>query len=82
MARSRHPQHGRPACRPSSAWRATARSSARELRAIERALKYFGPVLGEARMTSSRASTGQEITTVGRLTTAPDDDPKNVGNPS
>ena len=47
-----------------------------ELRAIERALKYFGPVLGEARKKSSRASTAQEITTVGRLNTAPDDDPK------
>jgi hypothetical protein len=46
-----------------------------ELKAIERALKYFGPVLGDARKQSSRASTPQEITTVGRLNTAPDDDP-------
>jgi hypothetical protein len=33
-------------------------------------------VLGEARKKSSRRSVPQEITTVGKLTTAPDDDPK------
>lgn len=46
-----------------------------ELKAIERALKRFEPILGEARKKSSRAGTAQEITTVGRLNTAPDDDP-------
>jgi hypothetical protein len=47
-----------------------------ELQAVERALKHFAPVLGEARKKSSLKSAPQEIHTVGKLTTAPDDDPK------
>jgi hypothetical protein len=47
-----------------------------ELRAVERALNHFGPVLGDARKKSTLASSPQEIVTVGRLTAAPDDDPK------
>jgi hypothetical protein len=46
-----------------------------ELQALERALKHFGPVLGDRRKDSSLASTPQEIQTVGKLTSAPDDDP-------
>jgi hypothetical protein len=48
----------------------------KELKAVERALTHFGPVLGDARKKSTLASAPQEIVTVGRLTTAPDDDPK------
>jgi hypothetical protein len=44
-----------------------------ELQAVERALKHFGPVLGEQRKGSRLASTPQEIVTVGRLNTAPDE---------
>jgi hypothetical protein len=46
-----------------------------ELRAIEKALKYFGPVLGDQRRKSTLKGTPQEITTAGRLTSAPDDKP-------
>ena len=46
-----------------------------ELQAIERALRHFEPVLGERRKGSSRASSAQEIVSVGKLTTSPDDDP-------
>lgn len=47
-----------------------------ELKAVERALAHFGPVLGERRKKSRLKSSPQEILTVGKLTTAPDDDPK------
>ena len=47
-----------------------------ELQAVERALKHFEPVLGDRRKGSSRASSGQEIVSVGKLTTSPDDDPQ------
>ena len=47
-----------------------------ELRAIAKALKHFAPVLGDQRRKSSLKGTPQEVTSAGRLTTAPDDDPK------
>jgi hypothetical protein len=47
-----------------------------ELKAVERALAHFGPVLGERRKKSTLKSSPQEIATVGKLTTSPDDDPK------
>lgn len=43
---------------------------------MERALTHFAPVLGDARKKSKRKSSPQEITTVGKLSTSPDDDPK------
>jgi hypothetical protein len=46
-----------------------------ELRAVHKALGYFAPVLGEARKKSSLKSDAQEIVNVGKLNTAPDDDP-------
>ena len=46
-----------------------------ELRAVERALKHFAAVLGAKRKSSSRASAPQEVVSVGKLTTSPDDDP-------
>lgn len=39
----------------------------RELRAIERALKHFAPVLGKARATSTRKDDPQELVSVGKL---------------
>jgi hypothetical protein len=51
-----------------------------ELRAIEKALKYFGPVLGERRKKSRLKKTPQEIESVGKLNTSPDDDPKKLGD--
>jgi hypothetical protein len=48
----------------------------KELQAMERALKHFGAVLGDARKKSKLKSTPQEIVSVGKLTTSPDDDPK------
>jgi hypothetical protein len=47
-----------------------------ELQALERAFKHFGPVLGDARKSSSLSGSPQEIGSVGKLTSAPDDDPK------
>ena len=51
-----------------------------ELKAVERALKHFAPVLGDARKKSSLKDSPQEFTTVGKLTTAPDDNPKMLGD--
>jgi len=48
-----------------------------ELKAIHRALTHFAPVLGDARKKSSVKSTPQEFVRVGKLNTAPDDDPTN-----
>ena len=39
----------------------------RELRAIERALKHFAPVLGKVRATSTRKDDPQELVSVGKL---------------
>jgi hypothetical protein len=46
-----------------------------ELRAVQKALKYFAPVLGDQRRKSTLKGTAQEITSAGRLTSAPDDEP-------
>jgi hypothetical protein len=51
-----------------------------ELKAIERALKHFAPVLGEARKKTMAKGPPQEFNTVGKLNTAPDDDPKMLGD--
>jgi hypothetical protein len=47
-----------------------------ELQAFEKALKYFGAVLGDARKKSNLKAKPQEIGTVGKLGSSPDDDPK------
>jgi len=47
-----------------------------ELKAFERAAKYFRAVLGDARNKSKLKGTPQELVTVGKLKTSPDDDPK------
>jgi hypothetical protein len=47
-----------------------------ELKAMERALKHFRAVLGDARKKSTLKATPQEIVTVGKLKTSPDDDPE------
>ena len=51
-----------------------------ELRAIQKALKHFAPVLGDARKKTLPKAGPQEFVTVGRLNTAPDDDPKVLGD--
>ena len=50
-----------------------------ELKAIHRALTHFAPVLGDARKKST-VKTPQEFLNVGKLNTAPDDDPKMKGD--
>jgi hypothetical protein len=50
-----------------------------ELKAIQRALTHFAPVLGDARKKST-VKTPQEFLNVGKLNTSPDDDPKKLGD--
>ena len=49
-----------------------------ELKAFERALKHFRAVLGDARKKSKLKAKPQEIGTVGKLGSSPDDDPKHT----
>ena len=49
-----------------------------ELKAFERALKHFRAVLGDARKKSNLKAKPQEIGTVGKLGSSPDDDPKHT----
>ena len=51
-----------------------------ELRAIERALTHFAPVLGEARKKTMPKGPPQEFVNVGKLNSSPDDDPKILGD--
>ena len=51
-----------------------------ELKAIERALTHFAPVLGEARKKTMPKGPPQEFVNVGKLNTSPDDDPKILGD--
>ncbi len=51
-----------------------------ELKAIERALTHFAPVLGEARKKSMPKGPPQEFVNVGKLNSSPDDDPKILGD--
>jgi hypothetical protein len=51
-----------------------------ELKAIQRALNHFAPVLGDARKKTLPKAGPQEFVNVGRLNTAPDDDPKVLGD--
>ena len=51
-----------------------------ELKAIERALTHFAPVLGDARKTTMPKGPPQEFVNVGKLNTSPDDDPKMLGD--
>jgi len=51
-----------------------------ELKAIERALQHFAPVLGDARKKTMPKGPPQEFVNVGKLNTAPDDDPKKLGD--
>jgi hypothetical protein len=51
-----------------------------ELKAIERALTHFAPVLGEARKKTMPKGPPQEFVNVGKLNTSPDDDPKKLGD--
>ncbi|HYH89524.1 MAG TPA: hypothetical protein VEX67_09830 [Solirubrobacteraceae bacterium] len=53
-----------------------------ELKAFERALKHFRTVLGDARKKSNLKAKPQEIGTVGKLGSSPDDDPKHTTNKS
>jgi hypothetical protein len=50
-----------------------------ELKAIQRALTHFAPVLGDAREKTLPKAGPQEFVNVGKLNTAPDDDPKMLG---
>lgn len=43
-----------------------------ELRALEQALGYYAPILGAERASSTRAGTGQEVTSVGKVDQAID----------
>jgi hypothetical protein len=52
-----------------------------ELKAIERALTHFAPVLGEARKKTMPKGPPQEFVNVGKLNSSPDDDPKILGRP-
>jgi hypothetical protein len=47
----------------------------KEVKAFEKAFTHFAPILGAARRGPARAKTAQETTTVGKLTSSPDDDP-------
>ncbi len=51
-----------------------------ELKAIERALTHFAPVLGEARKKTMPKGPPQEFVSVGKLNSSPDDDPKILGD--
>ena len=51
-----------------------------ELRAIQKALSHFAPVLGDARKKTLPKAGPQEFVNVGKLNTAPDDDPKMLGD--
>lgn len=51
-----------------------------ELKAIERALTHFAPVLGEARKMTMPKGPPQEFVNVGKLNSSPDDDPKILGD--
>jgi hypothetical protein len=51
-----------------------------ELKGFEAAFKHFGPILGDARRRSTRASNPQETTTVGKLTVAADDSNTTAAN--
>ena len=51
-----------------------------ELKAIERALTHFAPVLGEARKKTMPKGPPQEFVNVGKLNSSPDDDPKVLGD--
>src|SRR3954469_23769223 len=51
-----------------------------ELKAIERALQHFAPVLGDARRKTMPTGPPQEFARVGKLNTSPDDDPKKLGD--
>jgi hypothetical protein len=51
-----------------------------ELKALQRALSHFAPVLGDARKKTLPKAGPQEFVTVGKLNTAPDDDPKMIGD--
>jgi hypothetical protein len=51
-----------------------------ELKAIERALTHFAPVLGDARKKTMPKGPAQEFNKVGKLNTSPDDDPKLLGD--
>lgn len=46
----------------------------KELAAIERAVKHFGPLLGMARANSDRAGTDQEVTSVSKVNNSIDED--------
>jgi hypothetical protein len=51
-----------------------------ELKAIERALTHFAPVLGDARKKTMPKGPQQEFVNVGKLNSSPDDDPKIMGD--
>jgi hypothetical protein len=51
-----------------------------ELKAIERALTHFAPVLGDARKKTMPKGPPQEFVNVGKLNSSPDDDPKIMGD--
>lgn len=51
-----------------------------ELKAIERALTHFAPVLGDARKKTMPKGPPQEFVNVGKLNSSPDDDPKMLGD--
>jgi hypothetical protein len=51
-----------------------------ELKAIERALTHFAPVLGDARKKTMPKGPAQEFNKVGKLNTSPDDNPKLLGD--
>jgi hypothetical protein len=51
-----------------------------ELKAIERALTHFAPVLGDARRKTMPDGPAQEFNKVGKLNTSPDDNPKMLGD--
>ncbi len=46
----------------------------RELRSLERALKFYAPILGGERANSTRAGSDQEVTSVGKVSQAIDED--------
>jgi hypothetical protein len=51
-----------------------------ELKAIQRALSHFAPVLGDERKKTLPKAGPQEFVKVGKLNTSPDDDPKMLGD--
>ncbi len=46
----------------------------KELRSLERALKFYAPILGGERANSTRAGSDQEVTSVGKVSQAIDED--------